>query len=101
MLLESLVHMYQVTPVVSSSSQPYGLRPAKLLCPRGSPGTNTGVGHHFLLQRIFLTQGSNQCLPHLLHWQEGSSPLAPPGKLLENLTAAAAAAESLPSSPTL
>ena len=31
-----------------------------------SPGKNTGVGCHFLLQRIFLTQGSN---PQLLHWQ--------------------------------
>ena len=28
------------------------------------PGKNTGVGCHFLLQRIFLTQGSNLCLPH-------------------------------------
>ena len=29
---------------------------------------------------IFLTQGSNLCLSSLLHWQAGSSPLAPPGK---------------------
>ena len=29
-----------------------------------SPGKNTGVGSHFLLQRIFLTQGLN---PRLLH----------------------------------
>ena len=28
------------------------------------PGTSTGVGCHFLLQRIFPTQGSNPCLPH-------------------------------------
>ena len=35
------------------------------------PGKNTGVGFHFLLQGIFLTQGSN---PHLLHWQADSSP---------------------------
>ena len=34
---------------------------------------NTGVGFHFLLQRIFLTQGSN---PHLLRWQADSSPLS-------------------------
>ena len=32
----------------------------------GSPGKNTGVGCHFLLQGIFPTQGLN---PHLLHWQ--------------------------------
>ena len=45
-----------------------------------SPGKNTGVGCHFLLQGIFPTQGSNPHLLGLLHWQEGSLPLAPPGK---------------------
>ena len=30
-----------------------------------SPGKNTGVGCHFLLQEIFPTQGSNPCLLHL------------------------------------
>ena len=35
-----------------------------------SPGKNTGVGCYALLQGIFLTQGSNRCLLHLLHWQE-------------------------------
>ena len=30
---------------------------------------NTGVGWHFLLQGIFLTQGSNPCLLHLPHWR--------------------------------
>ena len=34
--------------------------------PWDSPGKSTGVGCHFLLQRIFPTQGSN---PHLLHLQ--------------------------------
>ena len=28
-------------------------------CPWDSPGKNTGVGCHFLLQEIFLTQGLN------------------------------------------
>ena len=32
--------------------------------PWDSPGRNTGVGYHFLLQRIFPTQGSNPGLPH-------------------------------------
>ena len=32
-----------------------------------SPGKNTGVGCHFLPQRIFLTQGSNPCLLCLQH----------------------------------
>ena len=44
-----------------------------------SPGKNTGVGCHALLQGIFLTQGSNPCLLCLLHWQAGSLPLAPLG----------------------
>ena len=35
----------------------------------GFPGKNTGVGCHFLLQGIFLTQGSNPCF---LHWQVSS-----------------------------
>ena len=39
-----------------------------------SLGKNTGVGCHFLLQGIFLTQGSNLSLLHLLHWQAGSLP---------------------------
>ena len=46
-----------------------------------SPGKNTGVGCHALLQGIFLTQGSNPHLLCLLHWQAGSLPPAPPGNL--------------------
>ena len=34
------------------------------LWPWNSPGQNTGVGSHSLLQGIFLTQGSNPSLPH-------------------------------------
>ena len=45
-----------------------------------SPGNNTGVGCHFLLQGIFLTQESDLSLLCLLHWQVGSFPLASPGK---------------------
>ena len=48
--------------VVSNSLQPHGLLPTRLLCPWNFPGENTGVGCHFLLQGIFLTQGSNLCL---------------------------------------
>ena len=33
--------------------------PVRLLCPWNSPGQNTGVGSHFLLQGIFPTQGSD------------------------------------------
>ena len=44
-----------------------------------SPGKNTGVGCRALLQGIVPTQGSNLHLSCLLHWQEGSLPLAPQG----------------------
>ena len=50
--------------VVSSSLQPHGLWPARLVCPWNSPGQNTGEGSHSLLQGIFPTQGSNSGLPH-------------------------------------
>ena len=36
--------------------------PTRHLCPWDFPGKNTGVGCHFLLQGIFLTQGLNPCL---------------------------------------
>ena len=42
--------------------RPHGLQPTRLLCPWDSPGENTGVGCHVLLQRIFPTKGSNPCL---------------------------------------
>ena len=35
------------------------------------------MGCHFLLQGAFPTQGSNLSLLRLLHWQDGSLPLAP------------------------
>ena len=43
-------HVCSVTSVLSDSSWPYGLQPARLLCPWDSPGKNTGVGCHPLLQ---------------------------------------------------
>ena len=36
--------------VVSDSLWPYGLWPARFLCPWDFPGKNTGVGHRFLLR---------------------------------------------------
>ena len=47
-----------------------------------SPGKNTGVGCHVLLQGVFLTQGLNLCLLNILHWQAFVfffKPLLPPG----------------------
>ena len=45
--------------VVSDSLQPHGLD-----SPWNSPGQNTGVGSHSLLQGIFPTQGLNSGLQH-------------------------------------
>ena len=65
-----------------------------LLCPWNSPGKNTGVDCHSLLQGIFLTQGSNpgplHCRQIIYHLNHQESPLI-----------AAAAAKSLQSCPTL
>ena len=57
--------------VVSDSLRPYGLSPTRLLHPWNFPGQSTGVGCHFLLQGIFLTQGLNPGLLHcrqILNW---------------------------------
>ena len=51
-------------PVLSDSLGHHGLQPPRFFCPWNSPGKNTEVSCHFLLQEIFLSQGSN---PHLLH----------------------------------
>ena len=58
-----------VTLVVSKSLWPHGLQTARLLCPWGFPGKNTGVGCHFLLQGNLLTQGLNLHLLCFLHGQ--------------------------------
>ena len=43
---------------------PHGLEPTRLHCPWNSPGKNTRVGCHTLLQGLFLTQGLNLSVPH-------------------------------------
>ena len=50
--------------VVSDSFVTHGLQLTRLLCPWDSPGKNTGVACHSLLQGIFPTKESN---PGLLH----------------------------------
>ena len=45
---------------VKSDSATHGLQPARLLRPWDSPGKNTGVGCHALLQGIFPTRGWTQ-----------------------------------------
>ena len=47
--------------------------------PWDSPGKNTGVGSHFLLQGMFQTQGSKLCLLWPLHWQMDSLHLSHQG----------------------
>ena len=68
------------------------------------------MGCHFLLQGIFLTQGLNPGLLHLLHWLAGSfllnqlgnmTSLGYPKVLNLESAAAAAAAKSLQLCPTL
>ena len=78
--------------IMSDSLRPRGLQPARLLCPRDSPGKNTGVGCHFLLQGIFRTRGSN---PGLLRWEAGSLPLGRQGSLAASLTYKAAVSQNL------
>ena len=53
----------------------------RILSPWNFPGKNNGVGCHFLLQGIFLDQGSNLHLLYLLHWQTDSLPLNHLGSL--------------------
>ena len=50
--------------VVSDSLQSHGLYSARFLCSRDSPGKNTGMRCHSLLQGIFLTQGLNLGILH-------------------------------------
>ena len=49
---------------MSDSVRPHGLQPTRLLCPWGSPGKDTGVGCHALLQGVFPTQGLILGPPH-------------------------------------
>ena len=52
---------------MSNCLQPHALYTTRFLCPWNFPGKSTGVGCHFLLQRIFPTQGLN---PSLLHCRQ-------------------------------
>ena len=71
-------HCCLVTKLCLTPFWPHGLYAAGFLCPKDFPGKNTGVGHHFLLQRIFSTQGLNLCLLHcrktLYHLSHQGSP---------------------------
>ena len=60
---------WYIDSVMSDTVRPYGLKHARILCPWDSPGKNTWVGCHALIQIIFLAWESNPHLLGLLHWQ--------------------------------
>ena len=60
---------------VSGSVQPYGLQPARLLCPWNSLGKSSRLGCHALLQGVFPTERSNlRCRQVLYHLSYQGSP---------------------------
>ena len=77
----SILVVLSPTPLVGSVMytlwDPMDWGSPRILYPWDFSGKNTGVACHFLLQGIFLTQGSNQ---RLLHWQADSLVTEPPGK---------------------
>ena len=54
-----------VTKSCLTLATPWTVALARFLCSWDFTGKNTGVGCHFLLQEIFLTQGSNPCSEQL------------------------------------
>ena len=58
------VHVCLVTQSCPSLCNPMDRSPPGSSVHGDSPGKNTGVGCHALLQRIFPTRGSNPGLPH-------------------------------------
>ena len=66
----------QLCPPLCQTMDP----PARLFCPWNSPGKNTGMGSHSLLQRSFPDSRIKLRSPAL---QADSSPSEPPGKTRE------------------
>ena len=64
-VLQSLVLESNILAI--EQQQQHGLGSARLFCPWNFPSKNAGMGCHFLLQGIFLTQEWNLHLLHLLH----------------------------------
>ena len=83
---------------MSDSVRPHRWQPTRPHCPWDSPGKNTGVGCHFLLQGNFLTLGLN---PHLLRCRQILYCWATREAHQRIAAAAAAAAKSHQSYPTL
>ena len=80
---------------MSDSVRPHRRQPTRLHSLWDSPGKNTGVGCHFLLQGLFPAQGSNPGLLHCRWILYQLSHKGSPGDCT------AAAARSLQSCPTL
>ena len=59
-----------VALAMSDSLHPHEPQPTRLLCPWDFPSKTTGMGFHALLQGIFLSQGLNPSLLHLLHCRQ-------------------------------
>ena len=77
MLTKLIVVIIFAMKVKVAQSCPTLFDPMDLHSPWNSPGQNTVVGNHFLLQGIFPTQGMNPGLPHC---QADSLLTEPPGK---------------------
>ena len=61
----------------SDSVRPHGQQPTRLTCPWDSPGKNTGVGCHFLLQ--YLKVKSESEVTHLCPTLSDPMDCSPPG----------------------
>ena len=55
----AIMHVCMLSRFSRVSLRPYGLKPTRLLSPWNSPGKNTGVGCHALLEGVFSTQDIN------------------------------------------
>ena len=78
-------HTYNIYLFMSmaDSLRPHGLQLTRFLCLWDSPGKNTGVGCHVLLQGIFPIQGSNSSL---LHYRQILYHLSHQGSLMETVS---------------
>ena len=74
------VHCCLATKLCLTLLLPHGLQRPRLLWPWDFPAKDTGVSCHFLLQGIFLTQGSKciSCIDRqiLYHWATKEAPKA-------------------------
>ena len=74
LFLPPVCHLHPVLCLVAQSCptlcDPVDCSPPGSSVYRDSPGKNTGIGFHALLQEIFLTQGSNPSLLSLLHCRQ-------------------------------